>query len=107
MAVGSSIAEPSHLLEMPECCSGCEPVPNEAPRKRRRVSPASAGAEDEGVNSMVVAKSVRALLKSLPTPVNCGAEALTAINAKVQRLLLEAAGRAHDNGRKTFKASDL
>ena len=70
------------------------------PAKRQRAS------SEEG-GSLIVAKAVREYLKSLPNPVNCSAEALVTINAKLQCLLLEAAGRSHDNGRKTLKESDL
>ena len=69
------------------------------PAKRQRAS------SEEG--SLIVARAVREYLKTLPNPVNCSAEALVTINAKLQCLLMEAACRSHDNRRKTLKASDL
>ena len=97
MAVSSIVALPELLMEMPQvCCSA------EAPKKRRRASP-----DEEGRSSLVVAKAVRGFLKELPAQMICGAEMLSAINATLQSLLLEAASRAHDNGRKTLKPADL
>jgi hypothetical protein len=58
-------------------------------------------------SKLVVAKAVRAFLKGLPLPVKCGAEVITAIDDRLRRLLLEAASRAQDNGRKTLKIADL
>jgi hypothetical protein len=106
MAVVSSIVvPPEHLLEMPQACCSESVLAEEAPKKGRRASAPSG--DDEGFNSLIVAKSVRALLTSIPLPVNCGAEVPSAINARLRRLLLEAASRAHENGRKTLKPSDL
>ena len=98
MAVISSIVAPPALSEMPEVS---EPV-SEAPKKRSRVS---APGEEESL--LIVAKAVREYLEQLPVPVICGAEMLGAISAKLQSLLAEAASRAHENGRKTLKPSDL
>jgi histone H3/H4 len=77
-----------------------EPV-SEAPKKRSRASPG----EEE--SRLIVAKAVREYLKQLPVPAICGAEMLGAVNAKLQSLLAEAASKAHENGRKTLKPSDL
>ena len=68
----------------------------EEPAKRQRT--------DDG---LIVVKAVREYLKGIPTPVNCSAEALVAINMRLQCILLEAVGRTYDNGRKTLKACDL
>jgi hypothetical protein len=70
-------------------------------------SATSATAENTGTGWLIVAKSVRQLLKNLPNGVHCGADALPAVNAKLHCILIEAATRAHENGRKTLKASDL
>ena len=56
---------------------------------------------------LVVAKAVRAALKATPTPMHCGADALPALNVKVQETINEAIARALANGRKTIKASDF
>jgi hypothetical protein len=56
---------------------------------------------------IVVAKAVRDFLKGLPTPVKCGAEAISALDAKLRIMLLEAVSRAEGNGRKTLKPVDL
>jgi len=56
---------------------------------------------------LVVAKAVRAFLKGLPLPVKCGAEVVSSIDEKLRRVLLEAASRAQENGRKTLKPIDL
>ena len=66
-------------------------------------SPPESGPEPK----LVVAKAVRDFLKSLPLPVKCGAEVLSAIDVKLRRVLLEAACRAQENGRKTLKPIDL
>lgn len=58
-------------------------------------------------NYLIVAKSVRTFLKSLPTACHCGADALPTLNTKVTELLIEASARAHANGRKTIKQSDF
>jgi len=105
--VASLVDPPMELLLAPKA---------EAPKRprvsKRPASPVEAGepaksqrASEEG--SLVVAKAVREYLKGLPNPVNCSAEALAMINTKLQCILLEAAGRSHDNGRKTLTASDL
>ena len=97
MAVISSIVAPP-LSEMP----GASEHVSEAPTKRSRVS--ESGEEE---SRLIVAKAVREYLKQLPVPTICGAEAIGAINAKLQSLLAEAASRAHENGRKTLKPVDL
>jgi len=56
---------------------------------------------------LVVAKAVRDFLKGLPAPVKCGAEAISALDAKLRTVLLEAVSRAEGNGRKTLKPIDL
>ena len=58
-------------------------------------------------SKLVVAKAVRAFLKGLPFPVKCGAEVVSLIDEKLRRVLLEAASRAQENGRKTLKPIDL
>ena len=76
------------------------PVPEEVSSKRR-------SSEVEEPDTLVVAKAVRALHKSLPIPANCGPEAMSAINTKLKYLVMEAASRAHENGRKTLKPADV
>jgi len=61
----------------------------------------------ETANWLVVAKTVRGLLKASPTPMHCGSDALPALNAKVSELINEAVGRALANGRKTLKNCDF
>ena len=61
----------------------------------------------ESANWLVVAKTVRGLLKASPTPMHCGSDALPALNAKVSELINEAIGRALANGRKTLKNCDF
>ena len=61
----------------------------------------------ESDSKLVVAKAVRAFLKGLPLPVKCGAEVVSAIDDKLRRVLLEAASRAQENGRKSLKPADL
>jgi len=97
MAVISSIAAPP-LSEMP---GAPEPV-SEAPTKRSRVS--ESGEEE---SRLIVVKAVREYMKQLPVPTICSTEAIGAINLKLQNLLAEAASRAHENGRKTMKPTDL
>ena len=69
---------------------------SEEPAKRQRAD-----------DSLIIAKAVREFLKGAPTPVSCSAEALVAINQRLQCILLEAVGRTYDNKRKTLKACDL
>lgn len=57
--------------------------------------------------SLIVAKAVRQLLKSEPTALNLGSDAMPALNTKVTELIYEAIGRALSNGRKTLKKSDF
>ena len=108
MAVVVSLVDPPPEMPLP-------PAPKAKAPAKRPVSPADevdgkpakrrpASSKEGG--SLIVAKAVREYLKSLPNPVNCSG-ALVTVNAKLQCLLLEAAGRTHDNGRKTLKASDL
>jgi hypothetical protein len=103
--IASLVEPPMELLLAPEAEAP------KRPRASKRPSPVEAGepakrqrAED---GTLIIAKAVREYLKGLPNPVNCSAEALAMINTRLQRLLLEAAGRTYDNGRKTLKASDL
>jgi len=56
---------------------------------------------------LIVAKAVRDFLKGLPTPVKCGAEAMSALDAKLRTVLLEAVSRAQGNSRKILKPLDL
>ena len=91
MAVISSIVAPDLSMEpLPGAPEPRAPLPN-----------------DEGRNSLIVVKAVRGYLKQLPVPVICSGDALGAINVELQSLLAEAASRAHENGRKTLKPSDL
>lgn len=60
-----------------------------------------------GKEWLIVAKSVRALLKAMPNGMHCGADALPMLNTRVQELLTEAASRASGNGRKTLKGCDF
>jgi hypothetical protein len=56
---------------------------------------------------LIVAKSVRTMLKGMPNSMHCGADALPTLNIRVQELLSEAAARANGNSRKTIKACDF
>jgi hypothetical protein len=56
---------------------------------------------------LIVAKSVRTMLKGMPNSIHCGANALPMLNVRVQELLTEAATRANGNSRKTIKACDF
>ena len=56
---------------------------------------------------LIVAKSVRTMLKSMPNSMHCGADALPMLNVRVQELLTEASARASGNSRKTLKACDF
>ena len=85
MAKIASIVTPDAMMES-------EPSPEPAPAPEP---------------NFLVAKAVRDFLKSLPTPVKCGAEALSALDAKLRRVILEAVSRAQENGRKTLKPIDL
>ena len=89
MSVIASVISPDMELALPE----------EPPKKRH--------ASEEEPDSLIVAKAVRTLLKSLPIPANCGPKAMSAITAKLKHLVIEAASRAHANGRKTLKAADV
>ena len=85
----------------------------EAPKRRRAKRPPPVEAEEPVERqpaengTLIIAKAVREYLKSLPNPVNCSTEALAVINIKLRNLLLEAAGRTRDNGRKILKVSDF
>ena len=70
----------------------------EPPAKQRRT---------KDPDALLVATAVPGLLKSLPTPMACGDEALAAINTKLKLILMEAAARATGNGRKTLQVCDL
>ena len=61
----------------------------------------------EDSRGVLVEKAVRAMLKSLPTPANCGKDAMQALNVKMKALITEAAARASGNGRKTLKPVDV
>lgn len=56
---------------------------------------------------LIVAKSVRSVLKGMPNGMHCGADALPMLNVRVQEILKEASARAAGNGRKTLKACDF
>jgi|APCry1669189000_1035189.scaffolds.fasta_scaffold00739_5 hypothetical protein len=57
---------------------------------------------------LIVAKTVRGLLKSNPSAaMHCGSDALPALNAKVVELIQEAIARAVANNRKTLKSCDF
>jgi len=60
-----------------------------------------------GKDWLVVAKSVRGMLKGMPAGMHCGADALPMLNTRVQEILTEAASRAAGNGRKTLKGCDF
>jgi hypothetical protein len=62
---------------------------------------------NEPSNWLVVAKTVRSLLKAHPASMHCGSDALPALNSKVSEIINEAIGRALANGRKTLKNSDF
>lgn len=62
---------------------------------------------NENGSWLIVAKSVRTLLKNMPENVHCSADALPMLNSRVQELLHEAAGRAAGNSRKTLKPCDF
>ena len=82
----------------------------EAAKEDANATPSTETMEKEGhtaTNYLIVAKSVRTFLKSLPTACHCGADALPTLNTKVTELLMEASTRAHANGRKTIKSSDF
>ena len=83
MSVIASIVTPDAMIEAPE--------PSDPPEESK----------------LVVAKAVRAFLRGLPLPVKCGAEVISAIDAKLRHVLLEAASRAQENGRKSLKPADL
>jgi len=70
-------------------------------------APAEGEKQEGGSSWLVVAKTVKTMLKSYPTPMHCGADALPALNAKISELINEAVGRALANGRKTLKNSDF
>jgi hypothetical protein len=75
------------------------PVDGEAPAEGEKAS--------EPSNWLVVAKTVRGLLKAHPASMHCGSDALPALNSKVSEIINEAIGRALANGRKTLKNSDF
>lgn len=57
---------------------------------------------------LIVAKTVRGLLKSNPAyPMHCGSDALPALNARVVELIQEGMARAVANNRKTLKSADF
>lgn len=62
---------------------------------------------EKGKDWLIVAKSVRAMLKAMPNGMHCGADALPMLNTRVQEMLTEAASRASGNGRKTLKGCDF
>ena len=61
----------------------------------------------ESGNYLIVHKAVRNYLKNNLFAMHCGADAIPAINAKVQEILDDACKRAHGNNRKTLKACDF
>ena len=75
--------------------------------KRPRGTAEAEPAKRQRDDSLIVAKAVREFLKNAPAPVSCSAEALVAINQRLQCILLDAVGRAYDNKRKTLKACDI
>jgi len=57
---------------------------------------------------LIVAKTVRGLLKSNPNAaMHCGSDALPALNARVVEIIQEAITRAVANNRKTLKSCDF
>jgi len=89
-------------------------------KKPAAAAPAITGEEASGVTPaateetatsgkdwLIVAKSVRAMLKGMPNGMHCGADALPMLNTRVQEMLTEAASRASGNSRKTLKACDF
>lgn len=70
-------------------------------------APAENEASTANKDWLIVAKSVRAMLKAMPNGMHCGAEALPMLNSRVQEMLTDAASRASGNGRKTLKACDF
>ena len=65
------------------------------------------GEEDSKAMSVAKAAAVRQYLKNNETPMDCDADALLALNAKLAELLRAAVRRAHQNGRKTLKGYDI
>ena len=65
------------------------------------------GEEDSKAMSVAKAAAVRQYLKNNETPMDCDADALLALNAKLAELLRAAARRAQQNGRKTLKGYDI
>jgi hypothetical protein len=70
-------------------------------------TPAEGETVTSGKDWLIVAKSVRAMLKGMPNGMHCGADALPMLNTRVQEILTEAASRASGNSRKTLKACDF
>lgn len=118
--------------DIPQQDGGAAAPPAKMPRKRQRTSaegaasskasgavpadPATATVtpttEEKATGSengswLIVAKSVRTLLKNMPENVHCSADALPMLNSRVQELLHEAAARAAGNSRKTLKPCDF
>ena len=97
-----------------------EPKASSAKKGKRKAAEAAAFEADKDAvaqpseeerkdssGSLIVAKAVRQLLKSEPTAMNLGSDAMPAMNRKVAELIHEAIGRALSNGRKTLKKSDF
>jgi hypothetical protein len=70
-------------------------------------TPAEGETTTSGKDWLIVAKSVRAMLKGMPNGMHCGADALPMLNTRVHEILTEAASRASGNSRKTLKACDF
>lgn len=69
--------------------------------------PTTTGTPTEEVAWLVVAKSVKTLLKNQEPSMHCGHDALPAINEAIKDVILNAVKRAVGNGRKTLKACDI
>ena len=82
-----------------------ESAPGVKESKSQRSAALEEGEEDS--RALVVAKAVRQYLKSNEATMHCGADALTALNAKLTELLRDAMQRAQENGRKTLKGCDF
>jgi hypothetical protein len=86
----------------PAEASASDPAATAAPGAQE---PAAVEEGRSGV--LVVHKAVRMTLKGLPTPYHVSSDFISALNTRVHELLIDATNRAHANGRKTLRASDL
>jgi hypothetical protein len=79
-----------------------------APGEQPASENAEQAAPEEGRSGvLVVHKAVRMTLKGLPAPYHVSSDFISALNTRVHELLIDATNRAHSNGRKTLRASDL